>query len=63
MGIDYDMVKYLQWSSAAGMGLGDLSRINVIGPDYKSHIVRYKLNKNIEQQCEWIYEDFKDIKK
>ncbi len=63
MGIDYDMVKYLQWCSATGMGQGDLSKINVIGPNYKDHIVRYKLNKNIEQQCEWIYEDFKDIKK
>jgi len=59
MGIDYDEVKYIQWCSAAGMGNDDLSKIRVIGPDYTRHIVTYKLHKNIEQQREWVREDFK----
>ncbi len=59
MGIDYDEVKYIQWCSAAGMGNDDLSKIRVIGSDYTKNIVTYKLHKNIEQQREWVREDFK----
>ena len=58
MGIDYNEVKYLQWCADAGMGQDDLSRIKVIGPDYTRHIIKYSPNKNIEQQREWLYEDF-----
>ena len=60
MGMDYSEVKYLQWCANAGMGIDDLSRIKVTGPDYKTHIVKYKLHKNIERQREWIIEDFKE---
>ena len=59
MGIDYDEIKYVQWCSAAGMGNDDLSKITVMGPDYKQHIQTYKMHKNIEQQREWIIEDYK----
>jgi len=59
MGIDYTYLKYLQWCSAAGMGQDDLSKITFIGTDYKPHIVKYKLNRNIEKQLEWIKEDYK----
>lgn len=58
MGMDYDEVKYLHWCADAGMGQDDLSNIKVIGPDYRQHITKYKLHKNIEQQREWIAEDY-----
>ncbi|MBA7638427.1 hypothetical protein ES703_46083 [subsurface metagenome] len=60
MGVDWNEVKYLQWCAEAEMGIDDLSKITVIGPDYRKHIKKYKLNKNIERQREWIREDYKD---
>jgi uncharacterized protein (DUF362 family) len=59
MGMDYDEVKYIQWCSTAGMGNDDLSKITVMGPDYRQHIETYKLHPNIEQQREWVLEDYK----
>ena len=59
MGMDYDEVKYLHWCADAGMGLDDLSKIKITGPDFKKHIMTYKLHKNIDQQREWIEEDYK----
>ena len=59
MRMDYKEVKYLQWCAAAGMGNDDLSKINIIGPDYTQHIIKYELDKNIEEQREWIREDYK----
>lgn len=58
MGIDYNDVKYLQWCAAAGMGKDNLSDINVIGPDYTKHIIKYKPNPNIDEQHEWIEKDY-----
>jgi len=52
MGVDWNEVKYLQWCAEAEMGIDDLSKITVIGPDYRKHIKKYKLNKNIERQRE-----------
>ncbi len=49
MGIDYSELKYLQWCANAGLGTDDLSKIEVTGPDYRSHIKKYRLNKNIDQ--------------
>jgi len=60
MGINYREVKYLQWCANAGMGNDDLSRIKVIGPDYTKHVVTYKMHDNIEQQRQWLIEDFGD---
>lgn len=53
MGIDYNDVGYLQWCSAAGIGQGDRSKIEIIGPDIKDHIIPYKLHENIESQLKW----------
>ena len=58
MGMDYDEVKHLQWCADAGMGEDDLTKMKIIGPDYKQHITTYKLHQNIEQQREWIREDY-----
>jgi len=60
MGVDWNEVKYLQWCAKAGMGQDDLSKIKIIGTDYKKHIVKYKLHENIETQREWIREDFEE---
>ncbi len=59
MGMDYDEVKYLHWCADAGMGMDDLSKIKITGPDYKKHIMKYNLHKNINKQREWIDEDYK----
>ncbi|MFC1528956.1 DUF362 domain-containing protein [Candidatus Latescibacterota bacterium] len=58
MGIDPKLMKYLEWCGDAGMGNFDLSNIKVDGPDYKKHIITYKLNKNVDWQIEWIHENF-----
>ena len=58
MGIDPKYMKYLEWCSDAGMGYFDLSKINVNGPNYKDHIIKYKMNKNFEGQVKWIHENF-----
>ena len=60
MGVDYNDVKHLKWCGDAGMGKDDLSQIIIIGPDYKQHIMKYKMHDNIEQQLEWVREDYKD---
>jgi len=58
MGIDYNRIKYLQFCSAAGMGTDDISRMNLIGEDYRNHISAYALNDNIDRQLEWLHEDY-----
>ena len=60
MGIDPKYMKYLEWCADAGMGNFDLSKIQVNGPDYKKHIIKYKLNQNFESQVAWIYENFEE---
>ncbi|MFC1561127.1 DUF362 domain-containing protein [Candidatus Latescibacterota bacterium] len=60
MGIDPKYMKYLEWCADAGMGNFDLSKINVNGPDYKKHIIKYKLNQNFEKQVVWIHENFEE---
>ena len=62
MGVDYNDLKYLQWCGEAGMGQDDLSRISIIGSDYKKHIIKYEIG-NIDVQRAWIYEDYKDAEK
>ena len=58
MGMNYDEVKHYHWCSDAGMGEDDLTKMKIIGPDYSQHITTYKLHQNIEQQREWIHEDY-----
>jgi len=57
MGVDYGEIKYLNWCGKAGMGNDDLSKIKVVGPDYKKYVVKYKLNRTADKQREWIYEN------
>ena len=60
MGIDPKYMKYLEWCADAGMGNFDLSNIKVNGPDYKQHIITYKLNQNFEKQVAWIHKNFEE---
>ncbi len=53
MGIDFANVGYLNYCADAGMGEGDLAKIEIIGEQIKDHIKSYKLNDNIEKQLIW----------
>ena len=53
MGINYRDIGYLQWCSAAGLGHGERSDIDIIGPDISHYTINYKLHDNIERQLEW----------
>ena len=53
MGIPYEDVAYLQWITNAGLGQGDMSKIQIIGSNTKQHVIRYKLHENIEWQYRW----------
>ncbi len=56
MGIDPKWMKYLEWCGQAGMGNFDLARIKVNGPDYKKHVIKYKMNENFDWQVSWLRE-------
>ena len=58
MGVDYKYVKYIQWCANAGMGIDDLKKIEIIGPDYTKHIKKYRMRKNFDSQRVWVQEDF-----
>lgn len=53
MGIDYANVGYLNYCADAGMGEGDLKKIEILGEKLADHIKTYKLNENIEKQLIW----------
>jgi len=63
MGIDPKYMKYLDWCGQAGMGNFDLEKIKVNGPDWKKHVIKYKMNKNFDWQVAWIHEDFEGKEK
>jgi len=54
MGYDWNVVKYLQWCGEAGMGIDDLSKIEVMGSDYRNHIIKYKPHKGHYEHIAWI---------
>jgi uncharacterized protein (DUF362 family) len=53
MGIDFARVGYLNFCADAGLGVADLSKIEVIGEKISDHIKTYKLSKNIDAQMVW----------
>ncbi len=53
MGIDYANVGYLNFCADAGMGQGDLSKIQVVGEKIADHKKTYTLAKNIDLQLTW----------
>jgi uncharacterized protein (DUF362 family) len=54
MGIDFAKIGYLNYCAQAGMGEGDLKRIEIVGPPIAQHVKRYKLAPNIDQQLVWM---------
>ena len=54
MGIDYAKVGYLNFCAGAGLGQGDLAKIEVLGARVADHVKPYKLSDNIEQQLVWL---------
>jgi uncharacterized protein (DUF362 family) len=56
MGVDYSDLMYLQWCAQAGIGQDEMSKISYIGEDFRKYIVKYKLNKNLDSQRQWIYD-------
>ena len=57
MNLNYEDVAYLKWCSNAGIGQGELSKIKILGSDYKPHIKRYRLADNFEKQMQWKEKD------
>jgi uncharacterized protein (DUF362 family) len=54
MGIPYEDVGYLQWCANDGMGVGDRSRITIIGgKNPADHVRKYKLHEQIAWQLRW----------
>jgi len=54
MGIDYAKVGYLNYCAQAGLGEGDLQKIEVVGEPIAQHARRYKLSDNIDKQLIWM---------
>jgi uncharacterized protein (DUF362 family) len=54
MGIDFTKVGYLNYCYQTGLGMADLSRIEIIGESISSHIKPYRLSDNIEKQMIWM---------
>ena len=50
MGVDFSKVRYLNYCAEAGLGISDLSRIEIIGESIANHIKPYKLSDNIQKQ-------------
>ena len=54
MGIDSAKVGYLNYCAQAGLGEGDLTRIEVVGEPLAPHIRHYQLADNINEQLIWM---------
>ena len=57
-GIDPFYMKYVEWCGGAGMGNFDMENISIDGPDYRDHVIPYRLNNNIDNQVAWIDRHF-----
>ena len=53
MDVPLEDVGYLTYCSNAGMGQGDLDKINIIGPDPTDYIKTYKLHERFEAFMVW----------
>jgi uncharacterized protein (DUF362 family) len=54
MGIDFTTIGYLNYSARTGLGIADLSKIEIVGESIGNHIKHYKLSENIEKQLVWM---------
>ncbi len=53
MGVPWEDIGYLQYCATAGLGQGDPAKINIIGPNPKDHVIKYKMHENIDWQLTW----------
>jgi uncharacterized protein (DUF362 family) len=53
MGFDIAKVGYLWFSAQAGIGQGDLSKIEILGERVRDHIRKYRPHDRIEYQFKW----------
>jgi uncharacterized protein (DUF362 family) len=54
MGIDFARIGYLNYCAQAGLGEGDLKKIEIVGEPVARHVKTYKLAPNIDQQLIWM---------
>jgi uncharacterized protein (DUF362 family) len=54
MGIDFAKVGYLNYCAKAGLGQGDLSKIEIVGPALKDYVKPYKMASSFDQQLIWM---------
>ena len=54
MGIDFAKIGYLNYCAEAGLGEGNLKKIEIVGPPLKEHVKTYELAPNIEEQLIWM---------
>ena len=54
MGFDFSKVGYLTFSARAGLGEGDLARIEVLGEKVPAHIRHYRPHDTVERQYQWM---------
>jgi uncharacterized protein (DUF362 family) len=55
MNVPLEEVGYLNYCAAAGIGVMDRDKIDIIGSEVpENHIKTYKMNRNIENQLEWM---------
>ena len=54
MGFDFNKVGYLSFAAKAGLGEGDLSRIDVLGERIPDHVRHYRPHDSVEQQYKWM---------
>jgi uncharacterized protein (DUF362 family) len=54
MGIDFAKVGYLNFCAGTGLGVADLSKIEVVGEKISNHIKSYKMSDNIDKQLVWM---------
>ncbi len=53
MDVPFSDVGYLTYCANAGIGQGDISKIRIIGPDPRNHVIRYRMHERFEQMMEW----------
>ena len=54
MGIDFAKVGYLNYCAQAGLGEGDLKKIEIVGEPLARHVRTYNLAPNIDRQLIWM---------
>jgi uncharacterized protein (DUF362 family) len=54
MGIDFAKIGYLNFCAEAGLGEGDLKKIEVLGEPLARHVKQYQLAASIDKQLIWM---------